>query len=951
MPDKPTSKKKNNTQSTLPTVEVSAPAPAWLKYQHQFEQTFPKSERIRAYLDPMARSLGNSESNYPDRIDKQYNRDMGDFVARRLMLDRNNEDFSQKEKQIIDSSRYAGTSQKYAYNNPVKLPVNSSDPYMSFLYQNDFLAKIPGIRNIIQHMAEKKISNQDIARGYHDNNNSGAEQQTDGDDPMDYRKNKVNMLSEYFHGDQGLQKSQYKPSKDYFPFLPSYSLKQKLGISENFADNMKQYTGDMESIKKQPLFLNGLGTAPYANQPDLGHYKSGVAYDKDREKPYYFVSDAWDFDPADYSSRYGANPQQAYQQAYLMNAIGNPFKVYDRFYFNPEDGSYIDDENSKAKKMKNGGKVSGKNKTMPIAALGYDLQSINTGFRGDPTALVNPIPDAPIKPIATESTASSSSSFNMPRMNIGLGPGIMGLAALVNKSAESADKSSEQSRQARIRAMNNGFNSAMYGNGSQLLFENGGSISNNKKIRQSGSPEVITPLSGNNFSQPVFEFLGPSHEQGGIPISYQGREVEVEGNETGYIDRAGDLNVFGNLKVPGTTIKFKTAVKRLAEQERKAVLNQQHAEKILSTITDPKDPIQILKLNSGNVQLNAAIAKQKALTQAKENISELQRTVLEHYNPSSNYPFPAKADNGIKLPASTGIDPWGLPETPPNVLAQAKKLNSDMGYQNYMMNNFSPVATSPNPPGTEPGIGIEKNNELDIKNINTPIYNRPLSFGQILPETLALATNRADSVPTYNYSPQLLSGFKVNFNDQLQENNNTFRTLVKQVGNNPAALSILAASKYQADTGVLGDQFRTNMASYFQRENQNTELINQARIQNLAMAERSDIARAQNEAASRATTREALRSIAGKSLQQKQANEELTLINQLLPYHRMDQQTGKWEFAGGPAPLVINGMPVYQQNNSVFRDQEQTFYTRDAKGKLISREKSKIPALSKIFRR
>lgn len=936
--------KKVNNSNNLPEVEVTAAAPSWLKYEHQFLKTFPKSERIQQYLTPMARSLGNSASAYPERIDKQYEADKNDFVARMIMLDRNNDKFTDKEKQIIGDSRYAGKTAEYAYKNPIKLPVTSDDPYLNYLYQNDFLAKVPGVRSIIQHMAGKKINNRTIENGYYSDDKKSDGQQNI-DDPMNYNENKVNMLSEYLHGDQGLKKSNYKPKQDYFPFLPTYSLKQKLGVSENFAENMKQYIGDIENIKKNPLYLNGLGTAPYASQPDLGHYKSGVAWDDTRNLPYYFVSDAWDFDPQDYSARYGKDPQQAYQQAYLMHQIGNPYKIYDRFYFNPETGSYIEDEQKSSRKMKNGGILPSKGKALPKATLGYDLQSIDTGFRGDPAALQNPIPSSPYKPILPGADPAGGKSINFPRINFNLAPAMMGLAAIVNNNADRVNRIDEQSRQARMRAMIPSDNANRYGNGSQMLFQNGGKIkSKGKEFTDGLSPATIMPLSANSFSEPVMEFIGPSHENGGIPISYQGSQVEVEGDETAYIDYAGDLNVFGNLTVPGSRMKFKTAMKKLADKEKMAVTGQKKAEKILQ-LSDTDDPIGKLKFNTAKVQLSVALSQQKAISREKENISELQRQVLGSIHSG-------RAENGIKLPGSnTGIDPWGLPETPQIVIDQAKKINEN--YPIFKTAIQSPVVTpslaANSRQVSEPGFN---NNDIEIKDVTTPVYDRPLAFGQILPEAFAMATNKVDSVPVYNFNPQLLSNFKVDFGDKLQENNNTFRALVKQAGNNPAILSQLAAAKYQADTSVLGDQYRTNLTTYFQRENQNTELINQARLQNLAMAERADIARAQNEAASRSVTREAIRSIAGKVLQQKQANHELTLINQLTPYHRIDQQTGKWEFAGGPAPIIINGMPVYQQQSpSLYNDKEQTTYARDSKGRLTERMKTKIPSLNKIFRR
>ena len=99
--------KKVNNSNNLPEVEVTAAAPSWLKYEHQFLKTFPKSERIQQYLTPMARSLGNSASAYPERIDKQYEADKNDFVARMIMLDRNNDKFTDKEKRHPDTGSVA----------------------------------------------------------------------------------------------------------------------------------------------------------------------------------------------------------------------------------------------------------------------------------------------------------------------------------------------------------------------------------------------------------------------------------------------------------------------------------------------------------------------------------------------------------------------------------------------------------------------------------------------------------------------------------------------------------------------------------------------------------------------------------------------------------------------------------------------------------------------------
>lgn len=82
---------------------------------------------------------------------------------------------------------------------------------------------------------------------------------------------------------------------------------------------------------------------------NLGAHKTGLAWDDEVNLPYISIADAWDFKPDDYSKKwenkrdnlYSLN--EAYQQSYLMHKAGHPFKVYDRFYFDPKTKKYISD--------------------------------------------------------------------------------------------------------------------------------------------------------------------------------------------------------------------------------------------------------------------------------------------------------------------------------------------------------------------------------------------------------------------------------------------------------------------------------------------------------------------------------------------------------------------------------------------------------------------------------
>lgn len=342
---------------TIPEVEVTAQKPAFLKYQERFEQQFPLSQRVQQYLDPLARATGSSETNYPSRIDRQYNQDRTDYIARALALDRNDDNYNPKEQEIINQSRYKGMSKEDIYRNPQRLPIPGGDVAQNTLYQNDFLTQIPGARQVIQRLAKGQIGQRTIEKGFQEQGDTTPNAGT-----TDYAKANFDPLAQFLGSDQGVEKSRYAPKNDYLSFLPSYSLKNRLGINPKFREITSQFVGN-ESLRNNPIFEQGVNASPYSNAPDLGHYKSGAAWDTEKNLPYYFVSDAWDFDPQDYATRYqsgdkGQNPQAAYKQAYLLQKAGNPYKVYDRFYFDPQTGEYIDDtKDPRFQTKKMGGKI------------------------------------------------------------------------------------------------------------------------------------------------------------------------------------------------------------------------------------------------------------------------------------------------------------------------------------------------------------------------------------------------------------------------------------------------------------------------------------------------------------------------------------------------------------------------------------------------------------------
>jgi len=68
----------------LEEVTVTAEAPQWMKYKRDYEKNNPKSDYINQYLTPFARSLGNTETNYPKRLDDEYEQKTNQYIVQQV---------------------------------------------------------------------------------------------------------------------------------------------------------------------------------------------------------------------------------------------------------------------------------------------------------------------------------------------------------------------------------------------------------------------------------------------------------------------------------------------------------------------------------------------------------------------------------------------------------------------------------------------------------------------------------------------------------------------------------------------------------------------------------------------------------------------------------------------------------------------------------------------------
>lgn len=420
-----------------------------------------------------------------------------------------------------------------------------------------------------------------------------------------------------------------------------------------------------------------------------------------------------------------------------------------------------------------------------------------------------------------------------------------------------------------------------------------------------GSPQQ---MSNNPYDGGTIKFSGDSHEDGGVGIVYHGNPVEVEGEETGIIDREGSLNIMGNMYVPGTKTKFKTVSKKIAEAENQA--NSQ-LDKSLNLIenTDPNYHLDLLKANSSMMMKKGADIKHKNLSEQKQSLVNLQNAMLDTANEfgidaqemSRGNIKPIQMKKNIKK-ADSGIG---------NIKSSKKQLfpltdyNTKLNnYNNYLLLNDlnnpdnNPVNSNNNTPEvvlptSAPVQSMPGQN--DVKKIGNVTNAEKLNPLQLLGEAYAIGTNRLITTPYQRYTPTLMSPVNYSFRDQLNENEASLKGIEKQLGYNPTALAILKGQEYQANNSVLGNEFRTNQQEYNAVRNKNTEILNDAKLRNLQMDDTNAVRKVQALTNTRRQNIDILNSIASKFLQNNLESRKLKAYENLYPNYRFNEETGQLE--------------------------------------------------------
>jgi len=138
-------------------------------------------------------------------------------------------------------------------------------------------------------------------------------------------------------------------------------------------------------------------------------------------------------------------------------------------------------------------------------------------------------------------------------------------------------------------------------------------------------------------------FRGPSHDDGGMPISFGQNGVEVEGGEPAIIMEDGgkqeNLVVYGNMRIPDYGVneindpkakgkKFKHYIADLSKQEAKINKSVEKGVELVNN-NDSSDPFDQLAFNSGKAMMMGGDLKLRTIAERKMDAAAVQNAILD----------------------------------------------------------------------------------------------------------------------------------------------------------------------------------------------------------------------------------------------------------------------------------------------------------------------------------
>jgi hypothetical protein len=166
-----------------------------------------------------------------------------------------------------------------------------------------------------------------------------------------------------------------------------------------------------------------------------------------------------------------------------------------------------------------------------------------------------------------------------------------------------------------------------------------------------------------------------------------------------------------------------------------------------------------------------------------------------------------------------------------------------------------------------------------------PTNQMPLDPSQLMGEMYALSTNPLQAVQAQSYQPLLETrAAKMSAQAILNQNQADFNAIARQLGNNPAALSSLAAQKQKADQQAIAQIEAANLQQEAATNARNIATLNDKTLKNLAIYDTQYQRQTAAKSATKATAQAALNSIASKIGQNKLENLTSAVMQNMYNY-------------------------------------------------------------------
>jgi hypothetical protein len=265
----------------------------------------------------------------------------------------------------------------------------------------------------------------------------------------------------------------------------------------------------------------------------------------------------------------------------------------------------------------------------------------------------------------------------------------------------------------------------------------------------------------------------------------------------------------------------------------------------------------------------------------------------------------AKKVGGLKAPQPVYMTSPGAPTEFPTIQDGSNPgTNVDLDYTYDLSTPKLTSLGAPTPTPKEEYItpySGRKNGWLDdgMSLVNAALpFLRPsnranLDPNQLSGEMYALANNQQEAVQSQQYTPLLEQVSDISLQDQLNANQSDFNSILRNSQDNPEAQASLAAQKYAANSGVLGQQFRMNQENKMGTYNRNRGVLNDATLKNLQILDQQYVRQSTAKSNTKAVAQQALNSIADKIAQNKLENRTLGVYENLYNY-RFGQNGYAW---------------------------------------------------------